>query len=64
MRFARGDMWDHIVSHKNDHGASCERYGVLQSWSRLEISSCEILGVVQFSTFATLSAHLRHADAR
>jgi hypothetical protein len=22
MRFARGDMRDHIVSHKNDHGAS------------------------------------------
>jgi hypothetical protein len=30
MRFARGDMRDHIVSHKNDHGASYERYGVLQ----------------------------------
>ena len=51
MRFARGDMRDHIVSHKNDHGASYERYGVLQWWSRLKISFCEILGVVQFSTF-------------
>jgi hypothetical protein len=30
MRFARGDTRDHIVSHKNDHGASYERYGVLQ----------------------------------
>jgi hypothetical protein len=56
MRFARGDMRDHIVSHKNDHGASYERYGVLQWWSRLKISFCEIFGVVQFSTFATLSA--------
>lgn len=56
MRFARGDMRDHIVSHKNDHGASYERYGVLQWRSRLKISFCEILGVVQFSTFATLSA--------
>jgi hypothetical protein len=55
MRFARGDMRDHIVSHKNDHGASYERYGVLQWWSRLKISFCEIFGVVQFSTFATLS---------
>jgi hypothetical protein len=27
MRFARGDMRDHIVSHKNDHGASYWRYG-------------------------------------
>jgi hypothetical protein len=57
MRFARGDMRDHIVSHKNDHGASYERYGVLQWWSRLKISSCEIFCVVQFSTFATLSAN-------
>jgi hypothetical protein len=48
MRFARGDMRGHIVSHKNDHGASYERYGVLQWRSRLKISFCEILGVVQF----------------
>jgi hypothetical protein len=26
MRFARGDMRDHIVSYKNDHGASYKRY--------------------------------------
>ena len=38
MRFARGDMRDHIVSHKNDHGASYERYGVLPWWSRVKIS--------------------------
>jgi hypothetical protein len=47
MRFARGDMRDHIVSHKNDHGASYERYEVLQWRSRLEISFCEIFGAVQ-----------------
>jgi hypothetical protein len=29
-RFTRGDMRDHIVSHKSDYGASYERYGVLQ----------------------------------
>jgi hypothetical protein len=52
MRFARGDMRDHIVSHKNDHGASYERYRVLQWRGRLKISFCEIFGVVQFSTFA------------
>jgi hypothetical protein len=56
MLFARGDMRNHIVSHKNDHGASYGRYAVLQWWSRLTISFCEIFGVVQFSTFATLSA--------
>jgi hypothetical protein len=55
MRFARGDMRDHIVSHKNDHGASYERYGVLRWRRRLKISFCEIFGVVQFSTFATQS---------
>ena len=53
MRFARGDVRDHIVSHKNDYGASYERYGVLQWWSWLKISFCEIFGIVQFSTFAT-----------
>jgi hypothetical protein len=42
MRFARGDMTGHIVSHKNDHGASYGRYGVLQWRSRLKISFCEI----------------------
>ncbi len=63
MPFARGDMGDHIVSHKNDHGASYRRYAVLQWRSRLKIGSCEIFGVVQFSTFATLSALLRHAEA-
>ncbi len=62
MRFARGDMRDHIVSHKNDHGASYECYGVLQWRSLLKISFCEIFSVVQFSTFATLSAHQRSGD--
>jgi hypothetical protein len=56
MPFARGDVRDHIVSHKNDQGASYGRYAVLQWWSRLKISFCEIFGVVKFSTFATLSA--------
>jgi hypothetical protein len=55
MRFARGDLRDHIVSHKNDHGASYRCYGVLPSRSRLKINFCEIFGVVRFSTFATLS---------
>jgi hypothetical protein len=59
MRFARGDMRDHIVSHKNDHGASCWRYGRLQWRSRLKINICEIFRVVRFSTFATISANNR-----
>jgi hypothetical protein len=56
MRFARGDMRDHIVSHKNDHGASYGRYGVLRWRSQLKISFCEIFGAARFSTFATISA--------
>src|SRR6267142_4994345 len=38
MRFARGGMRDHIVSHKNDHGASYRRYGVLPWRSRIKIN--------------------------
>ena len=55
MPLARGDMRDHIVSHTNDPGASYGRYAALQWWSRLKISFCGIFGVVQFSTFATIS---------
>jgi len=56
MRFARGDMRDHIVSHQNDQGASYRRYGVLPWLSQLKINFCEIFGVVRFSAFATISA--------
>jgi hypothetical protein len=56
MPFGRGDVRDHIVFYKNDRGASYGRYAVLQWWSQLKISFCEIFGVVQFPTFATLSA--------
>jgi hypothetical protein len=62
MPFARGDMRDHIVSHKNDHGASYRRYGVLPWRGRLKINFCEIFGVVRFSTFATLSRLKRTAE--
>jgi hypothetical protein len=30
MRFVGGDVRDHIVSHKNDHGSSYRRYRALQ----------------------------------
>jgi hypothetical protein len=63
VRFARGDMRDHIVSRRNDHGASYRSYGVLQWQSRLKINVCEIFGVVRFSTFATISALSGHAAA-
>jgi len=60
MRFARGDMRDHIVSHQNDQGASYRRYGVLQWPRRLKINFCEIFDVVRFSTFATISTQSGH----
>jgi hypothetical protein len=40
MRFARGDMRDHIVSHKNDHGAS---YPTLQSIAVAESAKNQLL---------------------
>lgn len=58
MRFARGDMRVLIVSHKNDHGDSYWRYGILRRRSWLKINICEIFGVVRFSTFAAISARI------
>jgi len=48
---------------KNDQGASYGRYEVLQWWRRLKISFCEIFGVVQFPSFATL-AQSRRAEGQ
>src|SRR5450755_5004612 len=53
MRFARGDMGDHIVSHKNDHGPSYRPYRALEREERLRIDFREIIGAARFSTFAT-----------
>jgi hypothetical protein len=50
MRFARGDMRDHIVSHKNDHGASYWRLRNTAVAELAKINICEIFGVVRFST--------------
>src|SRR5260370_9086987 len=62
MRFARGDMRDHIVSHKNDHGSSYRPYRALQRLERLKINFREIFGTARFSTFATLSAQSGHSS--
>ncbi len=56
MLLARGDMRDHIVSHKNYHRPSWRHYRALQRQERLTINFCEIFGAVRFSTFATVSA--------
>jgi hypothetical protein len=46
MRFARGYMRDHTVSHKTDHGASYRRYGILRRRMRPKIIICDIFGLV------------------
>jgi hypothetical protein len=56
MRFVRGGVRDHIVSHKNDHEFSYRPYRALQRSRRLKIDFREIFGVVRFPTFATVSS--------
>jgi hypothetical protein len=60
MRFARGDMRDHIVSHKNDHGPWWRHYRALQRQECLKINFREIFEAARFSTFATVSTHTGH----
>src|SRR6266436_8016643 len=60
MRFACGDMRDHIVSYQNDHRPSYWRRRALLQHARLRIDFSEILRVVRFSTFATVSALFGH----
>src|SRR5258708_1120062 len=56
MGFACGDMRDHIVSYQNDHRPSYWRRRALRQQARPRIDFTEILRVVRFSTFATISA--------
>jgi hypothetical protein len=60
MRFARGDVRDHIVSHKNDYGPSYRSYRALQRQRRLKINFREIFGV----DFRLLQQYRRKADVR
>jgi hypothetical protein len=63
VRFvACGDMRDHILSYQNDHRPSYWRRRALRQQARLRIDFSEILGVVRFSTFATISARNGHAE--
>jgi hypothetical protein len=59
MRLARGDVRDHIVSSKTDHGP---RSGVEKRRSSRspKIHFREIFRVVLFSTFATISTLSGH----
>jgi hypothetical protein len=56
MRFARGNVRDHIILAKIDYEPSCQRYSALQRRGGLKINFREIFGVDRFSTFATVSA--------
>jgi hypothetical protein len=57
MRFARGDVRDHIVLAGIDHRPSYRRYSALQQRESPKINFREIFEVVRFSTFATVSAN-------
>src|SRR5665647_1929120 len=61
MRFVRQDVRDHIGSFKNDHGHSYLRQRPLQRWRRRKLLFREILGVVRFSTFSTISDNSGHS---
>ena len=54
MRSARDGEGPHR-SAQNDHRPSYRRYRAFQQQKRLRINFGEILGVVRFSTFATVS---------
>jgi hypothetical protein len=56
MLFALGDLRDHIVLPKNDHGPSYQRQRSFAAMETSKISFREIFGVVGFSTFSTISA--------
>jgi hypothetical protein len=61
VRPTRGDVRDHIVSHKKRPWTFASACRALQRKRRLKIDFREIFGVVRFSTFATASTRLRHA---
>src|SRR5258705_12579018 len=60
MRFTRGDVRDHIVSSKIDHGPPWWRGKATQQQRSPKINFREIFRVVRFSTFATISALFGH----
>jgi hypothetical protein len=53
MRFARGDVRDHVVSYKNDHRPSYQPQRTLRTQWCLTIDFRESFRDVRFSTFAT-----------
>jgi hypothetical protein len=59
MRFARGDVRDHIASYKNDHRPSYQPQRTLRTQRCLTIDFREIFSVVRFWTFATVSSAKR-----
>jgi hypothetical protein len=47
-RVARGDVRDHVVPRKNDHGPAERRDGASQCYSSLKITFREIFGSLDF----------------
>jgi hypothetical protein len=59
MRFARGDVRDHVVSYKNHHRPSYQPQRTLRTQRCLTIDFREIFRDVRFSIFATVSVNRR-----
>src|SRR5258705_6091622 len=60
VRPTRGDVRDHIDSHKSDRRSSCLSYKGLQRRKQRKTDLREIFGAAEFSTFSTVSARSRH----
>src|SRR5712671_8018494 len=60
VRATRGDVRDHIDSHKSDRRSSYLSYRGLQRRKQRKTDLREIFGAAQFSTFSTVSARSRH----
>jgi hypothetical protein len=63
MRLASGEVRDHIVSHKNDHGPSYRRYGALLRQRRQKSTFAEFLVPFDFSTLP-INGHRQIGPAR
>jgi len=57
VRSARGDVRDHIDSHKSDHRPFYFSYRASQRQRQLKIDRRQIFEAARFSTFSTVSAN-------
>src|SRR5258708_3811311 len=63
VRPARGNVRDHIESHKSDRRPSYMPYSGLRRRRQQKTDLREIFGAAQFWTFSTAPTQLRHCTA-